>query len=561
MMPGVLIVYVALVVATFYPRGTEPLLYRPAATLAGAVAMALATYLAQRAVSARFLAERPVDARRALARYGRAVPLVSLLALASFSSLVYLGHWPLLVDEALERAWPWPAGTGLAAADAALRFVLTAASLALILAPLALSLGAAWLAQHPAERALRGGDLPLRAWLRFRYQTLLAFSLLPALILVSLESSLSGVPLWRRELEVYPAIGWVAGAVLFLGMFAGFPILLRLGFRAGPLPPGPLRDRLEALCARAGFRCRDLLVWDTQGTRVLNAFIAGLVPSLRYVFFTDALLERLDPDEVEAVLAHEIGHAACRHLRWYGVLTVGFVAITAAVMTWVQASFGEEILPQVLSEVLLMATYLGCVLGILSRRFETEADLYATRLLGDPLRFAAALVKVIRLNGGSLTRGSWLNPTHPSPARRLAFLAGVAQRPELEVRFLRAQRRLMALAALVVLAGLAGAWRAAAGQLDGAAGRWRALEQREEAMRLWEEADALSRKDRDAAAAARLEEAADQDPGNARLRTALGDRLFRLGRPDGALAAYAEADRLGPRELRLRQHLAARLGR
>jgi len=80
-------------------------------------------------------------------------------------------------------------------------------------------------------------------------------------------------------------------------------------------------------------------------------------------------------------------------------------------------------------------------------------------------------------------------------------------------------------------------------------------------MRLWEEADALSRKDSDAAAAARLEEAADQDPGNARLRTALGDRLLRLGRPDDALATYAKADRLGPRELRLRQHLAARLGR
>jgi Zn-dependent protease with chaperone function len=557
MMPGVLTVYIALVVATFYPRGTEPLAYRPALTLAGAVVMALAAGLAQAALTARFLTGWKTAARQARARYARATPLVTLLILVAYTALVYLGHWPLLIDESLERAWPWPAGTGLAAVDAVLRFALTAVFLALVLAPLALALGATWIAQHPAERVLRGGPLPLDAWLRFRSQTLFAFGLLPAGVLVPIESALSGVPVWRRELEVYPAIGWVAGAALFLAVFALFPLMLRLGFGARPVPPGPLRDRLDALCTRAGFRCRNLLIWDTLGTRTVNAFIAGLVPRLRFVFFTDTLLERLAPDEVEAVLAHEIGHAACRHLRWYGILTVGFVAVAAAVMTGVQAAFGDALLPQVIAEAALMAAFLVGVLGALSRRFETEADLYAARLIGDPLRFAAALAKVVRLNGVPLSRGSW---RHPRPASRIAFLTGVAQLPQLETRFLRTQRRILAGAAAVVLAGVAGAWVAADGQMREAPDRWRTLERREAALRLWEEGDALAREGRDAAAAARLRQASELDPANARLLAALGDRLLRLGQAGEARLAWTEAERLGPRDLRLRQHLAMRLG-
>ena len=91
------------------------------------------------------------------------------------------------------------------------------------------------------------------------------------------------------------------------------PLFVRLAWPTRPLPPGPLRDRLERLARRFGFRCTDILVWDT-GQVMVNAGVTGALPWFRYVLLTDALIESLSPLEIAAVFGHEIGHIAHRHL-------------------------------------------------------------------------------------------------------------------------------------------------------------------------------------------------------------------------------------------------------
>ena len=104
------------------------------------------------------------------------------------------------------------------------------------------------------------------------------------------------------------------------------PAFVRLAWPTRSLPPGPLRDRLEHLSARVGFRCTDILVWDTNQV-VVNAGVTGSLPFFRYVLLTDALVENLSPYEVAAVFGHEVGHIAHRHLVYFGFFILSSLGV------------------------------------------------------------------------------------------------------------------------------------------------------------------------------------------------------------------------------------------
>lgn len=569
----------ALFGAEAYPTGLEPLAYDGRATLGGAVAGVAAAFVSGRA-AARLLRRRSVGpaplaaqggdepSAEAFERYGRAVAWGQGLLLAVYLALVFLGHWPLAVGEAWEAAEAavlrgLPTGVRAILRLPGVRPLLTIAILPflqelLVLAPLLLSLVAWWAGRFPAERARRGGELTPGAFLRFQGRTLAVFALLPLFVLAALAGALAQMPDWEAELEVYPFLGYAGSGLLSLGLFTIAPELLRRAWGARPVPPGRLRERLEACCARAGFRCRDLVVWDTRGARVVNAFIAGIVPRFRYVFFTDALLMRLRPDQVEAVLAHEIGHAACRHIAWFLVLGLGYLALVGVSLEWALRYVGMPELAQTATALALLIVYWGALFGYVSRRFETEADLYAARLIGDPMRFAATLQQVCAMNGTPPTAGGW---RHFSPARRVGFLLLISKLPVIEYRFRRRLRKLTTVVAVGVGISLAGAWRVAARQIEDAPQEWERLARARKAAALQEEADDLWRASQHAVAADRLREAVTMEGGDARLRRALADALERVGRSAEAREQYHAARRLNPKDLRLRQHLAGKLGR
>lgn len=272
---------------------------------------------------------------------------------------------------------------------------------------------------------------------------------------------------WSEILTRFPArivlhgqdIHWLlalagAGAVLLFS-----PVMLRFVWDTRPLPAGELRQALVDLCMQHRVRVRQLLLWRTHG-QMINAAVMGMISPLRYILLTDALLENVPHRQVEAVMAHEIGHVRRRHLLWL------IVAAAALLMLWELLLRG--VLLGVLHGPMLPGTFgqfqamihnpvwldrsamVGALLlwffsfGWVSRRFERQADTFAVQHLSlrygrqiDPARglvvdpqsadaMILALQQIADLNHIPVERESW---RHGSIRWRQDYLQGLVGRP------------------------------------------------------------------------------------------------------------------------------------
>ncbi len=173
------------------------------------------------------------------------------------------------------------------------------------------------------------------------------------------------------------------------GVFVVAPGLTRYVWSTVPLGPGPTRERLMDLCRRERVRISEILVWRTHGS-IINGAVMGIVPWLRYVLLTDAMLDRFDSGKLEAVMAHEIGHVRRRHIPWlaavmFTALIGGGMGVQVAVHAagidtwtgpWGVAGGGVAAMGSLLSLVLGIVVF-----GWVSRRFEWQADAFAVQHL------------------------------------------------------------------------------------------------------------------------------------------------------------------------------------
>ena len=169
-------------------------------------------------------------------------------------------------------------------------------------------------------------------------------------------------------------LGCVSAVVL---LFA--PVMLRYVWVTEPLPPGPLRDRLERMCRRVGLRYSEILLWHTHRMTV-NAAVMGFVAPLRYVLISDALLETMEDDEIEAVFAHEAGHVRHWHLQYFALFVLVTMYITGGMLEVLTRNrlVMDQGLLQVISLSLLLASWL-LGFGWVSRNFERQADVFGVR--------------------------------------------------------------------------------------------------------------------------------------------------------------------------------------
>jgi Zn-dependent protease with chaperone function len=315
----------------------------------------------------------------------------------------------------------------------------------------------------------------------FQLRQKLALVFIPVLLLVVQKELFRLFPAtWQYWQSAINSIGFV----VLLGVFLGMPWLIRLVLGLKPLPAGVLRDRLEATAGRLGFRFSDILLWNTR-SGMANAMVIGLVPWLRYVVFTDRLIEEFPEDEVEAVFGHEVGHVRHHHMLFYLVFLVlsmfvlgmlGDVVVKVARDAWPETLAGLSIeqlsMPADATETLsfvsivtLVVGYIFLVFGFLSRRCERQADIFGCRTVScdDPhcerhaeptvfaeggkglcptgiRTFVRALEKVAHVNGISPDRPGFLQSwQHSTIARRVAFLRSVLVDSRVEALF---QRRL-----------------------------------------------------------------------------------------------------------------------
>ncbi len=115
----------------------------------------------------------------------------------------------------------------------------------------------------------------------------------------------------RRHAGPAPMVVLALGLLVVSAVVGPYVVMLMVRSRR---PDEPTRRRLLAICRRHGVRLRDVRIIDTGADRTANALSTGVLPGLRYIFVTDRLLTDFADDELEAVLAHEIGHARQHHL-------------------------------------------------------------------------------------------------------------------------------------------------------------------------------------------------------------------------------------------------------
>jgi len=182
-----------------------------------------------------------------------------------------------------------------------------------------------------------------------------------------------------------------------------------------PLPDGDLRDRLFALAGRTGFHARSIQVMDgSKRSRHSNAFFTGFGRFRKIVLF-DTLVQQLTGPELEAVLAHEIGHFKKRHIAKLLVFSAagslaGFYVLSVLVrQPWFFRAFGFEpgpIAPALLLFGLLAGTiafWLSPLIHAWSRRYEYQADRFAAQVMNGAESLTGALRKLNEKNLSNLT--------------------------------------------------------------------------------------------------------------------------------------------------------------
>jgi len=282
--------------------------------------------------------------------------------------------------------------------------------------------------------------LPFDWWSQFRLEQKYGFNKSTPRLWITdkikglILTLLIGFPLLWLLLSLVQWAGpwwWVWGFVLLFGfqllMLVLYPKLILPWFnKLTPLPEGELRERLLGLGERTGFRAQTIEVMDgSKRSGHSNAFFTGFGRFRRIVLF-DTLMNQLAPDELEAVLAHEIGHYRRGHipkmLAVSALMQFGGFALVAwlAQSTWFNLAFGfppGELAPSLLLFGLLsgLVTFWLSPLGnFFSRKHEYEADAFAREAMGGPNALLGALHKLAQKNLSNLTPHPWFSAFHYS---------------------------------------------------------------------------------------------------------------------------------------------------
>ena len=300
-------------------------------------------------------------------------------------------------------------------------------------------------------------DLPLEAWNTFRIEQRHGFNRMTwgmwigdhfkqTLLGVVIGTPIAALILWLmgaagQQWWLYAWGAWVAFSLLLMVIFPIFIAPLFNKFE--PLKDDTLSARIEGLMSRCGFKAKGFFVMDgSKRSAHANAYFTGLGASKRVVFF-DTLLKRLSHGEVEAVLAHELGHFKHKHVLKRMVMMFAMSLLGFALLGWLSRQLGFfvglGVSPNLMAPndalalLLFMLAlppfmfFVSPVFSYFSRRDEYQADTYACQQSsGQDL--ARALIKLYRDNSATLTPDPMyvrFYYSHPPASERLAAMAAV----------------------------------------------------------------------------------------------------------------------------------------
>ncbi|MCE9640689.1 MAG: M48 family metallopeptidase, partial [Betaproteobacteria bacterium] len=293
-------------------------------------------------------------------------------------------------------------------------------------------------------------DLPVAWYSTFSIEQRFGFNKMTPLMFIAdtlknaaLAAAL-GIPLiacilWvmERAGDLWWLYAWLIWVTFNLVVLTVYPIWIAPLFnKFAPLDDAQLKQRIESLLERCGFKAQGLMVMDgSRRSSHGNAYFTGFGKSKRIVFF-DTLLARLAPSEIEAVLAHELGHFKLRHvikrIVWIFTASLAFLWLLAQLMNqaWFYAGLNVQTPSTAMALVLFFLVLpqftflLHPLTSFYSRKHEFEADHYAAQH-ASVADLISALVKLYKDNAATLTPDplhSMFYDSHPPATLRIARL-------------------------------------------------------------------------------------------------------------------------------------------
>jgi STE24 endopeptidase len=237
----------------------------------------------------------------------------------------------------------------------------------------------------------------------------------------------------------FPQYWWLIAWVAFLGLFVLMAqlapvVLFPIFYKFEPLDNADLKSRLVGLSERAGTRIRGVYKWNlSEKSKKANAALTGL-GNTRRIILADTLLENYSADEIEAVLAHELGHHVHRHILksigvQAGVTLVGFWAANWVLHYAVERTHMFETvsdfanLPLLVLISTVLSLFLLPALNAYSRYNERQADRYAFQSIADVKPFISSMNKLADQNLAERSPAPWVEwffQSHPAISRRVA---------------------------------------------------------------------------------------------------------------------------------------------
>jgi len=297
-------------------------------------------------------------------------------------------------------------------------------------------------------------EMPISVYRTFRIEAQFGFNkMTPRMFIIDALKSLAiatllGLPLAACVLWLMATMGawwwlyaWAVWVAFNLLMLAVYPTWIAPLFnKFTPMQDDALKERVERLLTRCGFKVKGLMVMDgSKRSSHGNAYFTGFGKSKRIVFF-DTLLSRLNPPEVEAVLAHELGHFKLHHvvkrMVWIFSVSLGFLWLLGYLMEkdWFFQGLNVATPSTAMALILFFMVLpnfsflLQPLLSLYSRKHEFEADQYAAQN-ADARDLVSALVKLYKDNASTLTPDpvhSAFYDSHPPAPIRIARLQQAA---------------------------------------------------------------------------------------------------------------------------------------
>jgi len=403
---------------------------------------------------------------RTVRRQAAVTVATRLWLVAGLGGVIWLGYGRWITHDLGLARWPL---VGRAAA----------------VAPFVVALMLNWIIEYPLHRVSRlrlvesaalMGQRPVPVWtlrefLANNIRHHLLFIVVPIAIIVLLTDVLV---LYVDPLLAPETAAWatpVASLAVAFGVFLFVPLIVVRIWRTERLGDGPLRQDLEAMCRRMGLRFREILVWKSGGV-IANAGVVGLLPAVRYVLLSDALLAEMSPQHIRAIFAHEAGHVVHKHILFavmFVLVAVTFSFLASTVL------MGLAELSQWQGELVnltLVAVSFAVGFGWVSRRFERQSDVMAAWVASqeDDVEdtgeivtprgaavMADALESVAGLNGMRTGARNW---RHGSIAWRVSYILWLGNRygSRQEIDCVVRRIKFVLVAGLVLMAALV-AWQ------------------------------------------------------------------------------------------------------